>query len=78
MDWNRVRKMLSRVTIFMLMLIILWSIFISNILEIVDVDDDSKQLDSIRLINKRSIYEDDNVIIDNELKHTFLFMQVIN
>lgn len=62
----------------MLMLIILWSIFISNILEIVDVDDDSKQLDSIRLINKRSIYEDDNVIIDNELKHTFLFMQVIN
>lgn len=78
MDWNRVRKMLSRVTIFMLMLIILWSMFISNILEIVDVDDDSKQLDSIRLLNRRSIYEDDNVIINNELKHTFLFMQVIN
>lgn len=78
MDWNRVRKMLSRVTIFMLISIILWSIFISNILEIVDVDDDSKQLDSIRLLNRRSIYEDDNVIINNELKHTFLFMQVIN
>lgn len=78
MDWNRVRKMLSRVTIFMLISIILWSIFISNILEIVDVDDDSKQLDSIRLLNRRSIYEDDNMIINNELKHTFLFMQVIN
>ncbi len=66
--------MLSRITIFLIVLVFIFSIFVANIYKN-DIIYNNKLLAQRR--NSYSI-NSDNIRIDDQLRHTFCFMQVSN
>lgn len=72
MDWSRVIKMLSRVTFFVIALLIIVSAFIGGILDIIRTDQDNINYDQVngdRLKNNK-------LVIGDEFKHVIWFLQV--
>jgi hypothetical protein len=70
-DLIKIKEMLSRITLFLIILVFIFSIFVSNILKN-DIIYNNKLLAEKRnyLINN------DSIRIDDQLRHTFWFMQV--
>jgi hypothetical protein len=71
MDWIKLREMLSRITLFLIVLVFIFSIFVSNIIK-------NDIIYSNKLLAEKNPYliNSDNIRIDDQMRHTFWFMQV--
>ncbi len=71
MDWIKLREMLSRITLFLIVLVFIFSIFVSNIIK-------NDIIYSNKLLAEKNSYliNSDNIRIDDQMRHTFWFMQV--